>query len=630
MSFTGSAGAADPKELNLLLIAEPDFDAGPLAEALRERGYRPAWMRVESASALRAKLFARRWNGIVAAPVPTFDVLDALRIAKRESRETPFIIVGAPLAGCVEFLRAGADECVMENEETEMGAITERALQRAETQQAQRLAERRFRSLIESLPQSIILHRDRRILYANPTCLRYLGLSRVEDLLGRDPVGLVIEDDRPRLAESIVRLGVGQSVAPMEIELLLQGGRTLPVEVASFPLDYDGQPAIATAARDLSREREMQQKVFMADRMVSVGMLAAGVAHEVNNPLAYVQANLDFALEQLVRIESAACSEVCAALEEAREGATRVRSIVCDLKTFSRPDEQRVDVVDVRPLLESAINMSFNEIRHRARLVKDYGPVPQVSVVPARLGQVFLNLIVNAAQAIPEGAVEQNEIRLSTSTDEEGRAVVAVRDTGSGMPPEVLRHIFDPFFTTKPTGVGSGLGLSISQGIVSSLGGEITVRSAPGGGSEFRVLLPPAPPADHRADPRPATRQEEPRARILAVDDEEMVGNALRRIFTGHDFEFVRSGKAALEQIEAGARYDVILLDLTMPQMSGMRLYTELMRIDPAQAARVIFITGGVLTAAAQRFLDEVPNLRLHKPFDAGELRAVVRKQRTG
>ena len=119
-------------------------------------------MRVESASALRAKLFARRWNGIVAAPVPTFDVLDALRIAKRESRETPFIIVGAPLAGCVEFLRAGADECVMENEETEMGAITERALQRAETQQAQRLAERRFRSLIESLPQSIILHRDRR------------------------------------------------------------------------------------------------------------------------------------------------------------------------------------------------------------------------------------------------------------------------------------------------------------------------------------------------------------------------------------------------------------------------------------------------------------------------------------
>jgi two-component system, cell cycle sensor histidine kinase and response regulator CckA len=518
----------------------------------------------------------------------------------------------------------------MEDEVSEVGAVVERALQRAEIRQAQRLGERRFRSLIENLPQSIILHRDRRILYANPICLRYLGLSRVEELLGRDPVALVIEVDRPRVAERIVRLSVGQSVDPIETELLVQGGRTLPIEVASFPLDHDGQPAIVTVARDLTREREMQQRVLLADRMVSIGMLAAGVAHELNNPLAYMQANLEFALEQLARNEGAAFAEVCAALEEAREGATRVRSIVRDVKTFSRPEEQRVEVVDVRPLLESAVNMSFNEIRHRARLVKDYGPVPQVSAVRARLGQVFLNLIVNAAQAIPEGAVEQNEIRLSTSTDEKGRAVVAIRDTGSGMPPEVLRHVFDPFFTTKPTGVGSGLGLSISNGIVSSLGGEILVSSAAGAGSEFRVLLPPAPPAEHRGDPAPGTQKEEPPARILAIDDDQMVGNALRRILAGHVFEFLQSGKAALERFEGGARYDVILLDLTMPQMSGMRVYAELMRIDPAQAARVIFITGGVLTAAAQRFLDEVPNLRLHKPFDAGELRAMVHKQRTG
>src|SRR3954462_8231263 len=243
--------------------------------------------------------------------------------------------------------------------------------------------------------------------------------------------------------------------------------------MTGLSIDRVGEPAIATVARDLSREREMQQRVLVADRMVSVGMLAAGGAPEGENPLAYIPANLEFALEQLARVGGATLGEVCAALEEAREGATRVRSIVRDVKTFSRPQEQRVDVVDVRPLLESAINMSFNEIRHRARLVKDYGPVPQVSAVPARLGQVFLNLIVNAAQAIPEGAVEQNEIRISTSTDEKGRAMVAIRDTGTGMLPEVLRHLFDPFFTTKPTGVGSGLGLNISRGIVSSLGGEI-------------------------------------------------------------------------------------------------------------------------------------------------------------
>jgi two-component system cell cycle sensor histidine kinase/response regulator CckA len=630
MSSTGSDGAAEPKELKLLLVAEPDFETGRLDEALRSRGYQPAWTRPESLSALRAELFARAWNAIVAAPVRTFDVLAAVPIAKRESRGVPFLVVGATPARCVEFLRAGADDCVMEHEVSEMGKVIERALQRAETERAQHRAERRFRSLIQHLPQAIMLHRDRCILYANPICLRYLGLSRIEEVLGRDPVSLVIETDRARVAARLVRLSVGQSVDPIETELLLEDRRTLPVEVASFSLDQDGEPAIATVARDLSREREMQQRVLLADRMVSVGMLAAGVAHEVNNPLAYIQANLEFALEQLARVGGATLGEVCAALEEARQGATRVRSIVRDVKTFSRPEEQRVEVVDVRPLLESAINMSFNEIRHRARLVKDYGPVPQVSAVRARLGQVFLNLIVNAAQAIPEGAVEQNEIRLSTSTDEKGRAVVAIRDTGSGMPPEVLRHVFDPFFTTKATGVGSGLGLSISNGIVSSLGGEILVSSAAGAGSEFRVLLPPAPPAEHRGDPAPATQNEEPPARILAIDDDQMVGNALRRILAGHVFEFLQSGKAALERIEGGVRYDVILLDLTMPQMSGMRVHAELMRIDPAQAARVIFITGGVLTAAAHRFLDEVPNLRLHKPFDAGELRAMVHKQRTG
>jgi len=630
MSSTGSDGAAEPKELKLLLVAEPDFDTGRIDEALRSRGYQPAWTRPESLSALRAELFARAWNAIVAAPVRTFDVLAAVPIVKRESRGVPFLIVGAPPARCVEFLRAGADDCIMEEDVSEMGKVIERALQRAETERAQHLAERRFRSLIQHLPQAIMLHRDRCILYANPICLRYLGLSRIEEVLGRDPVSLVIETDRARVAARLVRLSVGQSVAPIETELLLEDRRTLPVEVASFSLDQDGEPAIATVARDLSREREMQQRVLVADRMVSVGMLAAGVAHEVNNPLAYIQANLEFALEQLARVGGATLGEVCAALEEAREGATRVRSIVRDVKTFSRPEEQRVDVVDVRPLLESAINMSFNEIRHRARLVKDYGPVPQVSAVPARLGQVFLNLIVNAAQAIPEGAVDQNEIRVSTSTDEKGRAVVGIRDTGTGMPPEVLRHLFDPFFTTKPTGVGSGLGLNISRGIVSSLGGEIVVSSEPGRGSEFRVLLPAASPASQRPEPARAAQKEEPPARILAIDDEEMVGNALRRILTGHEFEFVRSGKAALERIESGVRYDVILLDLTMPQMSGMRVHAEIMRIDSGQAARVIFITGGVLTAAAERFLDEVPNLRLHKPFDAGELRAVVRKQRSG
>src|SRR4051794_41102734 len=297
MSSTGSDGAAEPKELKLLLVAEPDFDTGRLDEALRSRGHQPAWTRAESLSALRAELFARAWNAIVAAPVRTFDVLSAVPIAKRESRGVPFLVVGATPARCVEFLRAGADDCVMEEEQSEMGKIMERALQRAETERAQHLAERRFRSLIQHLPQAIMLHRDRCILYANPICLRYLGLSRIEEVLGRDPVSLVIETDRARVAARLVRLSVGQPVAPIETELLLEDRRTLPVEVASFSLDQDGEPAIATVARDLSREREMQQRVLVADRMVSVGMLAAGGGHEGKNPLPYIHAHPQVAPE---------------------------------------------------------------------------------------------------------------------------------------------------------------------------------------------------------------------------------------------------------------------------------------------------------------------------------------------
>jgi signal transduction histidine kinase len=136
--------------------------------------------------------------------------------------------------------------------------------------------------------------------------------------------------------------------------------------------------------------------------------------------------------------------------------------------------------------------MSFNEVRHRAQLVKDYGPVPLVNADEGQLAQVFVNLLVNAAQAIPEGHAETNQICVATGTDESGRAILSFRDTGAGISPELLGRIFDPFFTTKPVGVGTGLGLSICHGIVTALGGEITVESQPGKGTIVRITLPPA------------------------------------------------------------------------------------------------------------------------------------------
>jgi signal transduction histidine kinase len=394
-------------------------------------------------------------------------------------------------------------------------------------------------------------------------------------------------------------------------------------------------PAIERELRDSERraeQRRMHERLLISDRMASVGTLAAGVAHEINNPLAAICANLELAALAVAELAASPgadprVQEVVDELRDAREASERVRQIIRDLKIFSRaPDEERRGPVDVRQVLESSLRMAWNEIRHRARLVKEYASVPPVDANEARLGQVFLNLVVNAAQAIPEGDAEHNAIRVTTDLDEGGRVRVEVRDTGAGIPPENLGRIFDAYFTTKPLGVGMGLGLSICHRIVRGLGGEIEVDSVVGVGTVVRVLLPrasaavEAPPAE--APPAGAAAR---RGRLLIVDDEVMFAKAVARSLRDeHDVAVAASAGDALARVRAGERYDVIVCDLMMPQMTGMELHAEVVRVAPEQAARIVFVTGGAFTAGARAFLDAVPNQRLEKPFESQQLRAVL------
>jgi CheY-like chemotaxis protein len=248
----------------------------------------------------------------------------------------------------------------------------------------------------------------------------------------------------------------------------------------------------------------------------------------------------------------------------------------------------------------------------------------------SRLGQVCLNLLVNAAQAIEEGHIDSNEIGVSTYTDSHGRVVIEIRDTGGGMPAEVLRRLFTPFFTTKPIGVGTGLGLSICHRIISALGGEITVDSAVGKGTTFRVFLPPAPAGTTAAPQAPVQATEPParRGRILVVDDEPSILSTIRRILAdAHDVTSTTSALDALRRITAGERFDVILCDVVMPHVTGMDFYAELTQLEPEQAHRIVFLTGGAFSPRARSFLDEAPNLRLEKPFNQGDLKRIVRER---
>jgi signal transduction histidine kinase len=393
--------------------------------------------------------------------------------------------------------------------------------------------------------------------------------------------------------------------------------------------------------------RRMSEQLAISERMASAGMLAAGVAHEINNPLAVVLANLDFVTGLVAQLMVDARSldasareihgneaarrfgerlkDINEPLRDAHEAGERIRRIVRDVKLFARPQGEERSAVDVKSVIESSIRMAGNEIRHRAQLIKEYSDVPMVESNESRLGQILLNLLVNAAQSMPEGRASRNEIRVVTKMGESGRVVVEVHDTGTGIPKEILGRIFDPFFTTKPVGVGTGLGLSLCYRMVTDLGGDIAVESEVGKGTVFRVTLPVAT-TEPRATARPRVVKEPPRrARVLVIDDEVAIGRALARsLGRYHEVVTLTSGKEALARIASGERFDVILSDLMMPEVTGMELHEELSRIALDQAKRMIFLTGGAFTERGRVFLDDVPNVRLEKPFDVANILQII------
>jgi signal transduction histidine kinase len=402
-------------------------------------------------------------------------------------------------------------------------------------------------------------------------------------------------------------------------------------------------PAIGREMREAdlrAEKKKIREQLLISERMASVGLLAASVAHEINNPLAILVSNLEFASGQVngfmadvpgvdlpfpfaERIDALA-----APLRDAQEAAERVRLIVRDLKVFSHSEDiETRGPVDIRSALESAIRMTSNEVRHRARLTRDYGDVAPVNGNESRLGQVFLNLIVNAAQAIPEGDAANNEIKIVTRMDSSDRVAIEFHDTGAGIPAEVLPHIFDAFFTTKATAVGTGLGLAICHRIVAEHDGEISVKSRAGSGTLFRIVLRAA--NREAVEPPSALLEIHPAraGRVLVIDDEQMLCNAIERILgADHHVTTVTSARGALSRLGEGERFDLILCDLMMPEMTGMDLYDELQQSMPDQAARFIFMSGGAFTDNARVFLARSSNEIIDKPFKSAGLRQIVRR----
>ncbi len=497
---------------------------------------------------------------------------------------------------------------------------------RREAEDSVRRSEANFRALLDVMPDAVVVHSKGTIVYVNATTVRLAGYDRADELIGTPVIEIVHPDDRAMVIERIRSMSAtGQAASLQRERFLRRDGSVFDTEVVALPLVFDGLPSHLSVARDVTERDRMRARLAQSERLASVGLLAAGVAHEINNPLAYTLLNLERVAEHLAAGHS--LDELKKGVDDAIEGVRRVQRIVRDLKTFSGPLQEEVTSVDVSSAVDAALKLAANELRFRARVVRDLAPIPRVRGNEARLTQVLLNLLVNAAYALPEGDASRHEVRVSArATGAEVR--IDVRDDGAGIAPENLAKLFDLFFTTRSPGQGTGLGLSICHSIVSSFGGRIEVESELGKGSTFRVVLPiadgvksePPPEAPARLSTPPARKQ-----RILLVEDERNMRTVLKALLSAR-FEVVTAATGAEAQriLEADGEWDVVLCDLLMPEVTGMDLFDWLETHRASLCERVVFMTGGAFTARARGVLERTPGRWIEKPFEFETLAALL------
>ncbi len=402
-------------------------------------------------------------------------------------------------------------------------------------------------------------------------------------------------------------------------QLRLGGGTVLKFtwgEELAGTAPLRGEPPAATMAE----LRSAQQRLVQSEKLIAVCQLGSGVAHEIINPLSAVMHNLSFIDGELQRLAPALGepgAELVTALKDARDGALRIRKIVSDLQEFSWQAHDVREPVDLQLVVEDAIRITQEVITRSARLERDFRPAPQVEANPKRLGQVFVYLLTNAAEAVPAGSPDRNYVSVGIATDVLGRAVVEVRDTGIGISQDILHRIFDPFFTTKSFGKGTGLSLAMAQGIVTALGGEISVESQPGEGSVFRVVLPAS---RERLDSQPVTV---PAAvRLLAIgEDSKDAGETGAAL--GHTVVRARTTEEALERLR-GEKFDLVFLPLFAEGVDAPAFLAHLANLPPEQQRRVIFLVPDPLAPEQEQYLERRAHARLTLPVERARLARLI------
>ena len=504
------------------------------------------------------------------------------------------------------------------------------ALANAELFQTMKQAEWRFRTLFRAAPDAVltVLRATGRIREANDAVREVFGLEP-HQIVGTTLLELLLPVDRATLEAALAAAFDGRP-ARVEVQVTLPGGATRVVALAASRLPEADPPSILLIGRDMTQERELRVRLMESDRLAAVGELVAGVAHEVNNPLSSISA-----FAQLLLRDGSLSPSQRESIDVIRAETMRASQVVKDLLAFARrrgPERAPLDLnaVVARTVRMRQYQLSEASVQLETELADD---LPSVMGDARQLQQVCLNLLTNAVQAMTPQSGGDLRVR-SYAVD--GAVRLEVSDSGPGIPAEVRAHIFEPFFTTKKEGEGTGLGLSVSYGIVTAHGGSIEVVESGATGTLFRVTLPAvadAPDdADGLSDPAPFTlRSQLAGIRLLFVDDEPALRSGMEAFGAMRGFSVVvaSDGVSALEAARTGG-VDAIVCDLRMPGMDGYAFHEQLRIERPGLAARTVFITGDVVSSITRGSVSRQPVLTKPFAFDKIEdaLIAVMRGAR--
>jgi two-component system NtrC family sensor kinase len=473
-------------------------------------------------------------------------------------------------------------------------------------------SEARYRHLVESASDAIVtLDANGRFTTVNHAAENISGYKR-EELVGQWFAPMLPDDDLPKALGHFQQALAGET-GLFETQFYRKDGETRIISVTYSTPQKDEE--VLCLIRDVTDQKMLQEQLIQSEKMSAIGQLVSGVAHELNNPLAGISA-----FAQLLLAEKRFPPDQRTAAETIYSEARRASRIVQNLLTFARQHKAEKVQTSINQVLDDTLELRGYELRVRGIDVRrEYDEsLPDTMADAHQLQQVFLNLITNAEQAMEQR--DGHHHRLTVRTRRNADTIrIEVEDTGAGIPANLVERIFNPFFTTKPTGSGTGLGLSISLGIVREHEGRIWAENPPSGGARFIVEIPITAPrtSGEHAALAPVAQHGIDNLRVLVVDDEASVRVSLQRYLAGkgHEVETTASGEDALSRLKI-SKYDAVIVDMRMPDLSGEQLFERLRSNDPSHAERVIFTTGDLVNEQMRRFLDGTGRPCVPKPFE--------------